>query len=108
MHFILLVMLFHFSFAWTNLSQGSSNPRVARWSRGEREGPYPRGGVGYLWLAVFSAWPPTPCLNSLKAKVETYLACLRIFAIKWDHFLGGAPAVGPEGDLVFWESQVAL
>jgi hypothetical protein len=24
---------------------------AARWARGEREGPYPRGGVGYLWLA---------------------------------------------------------
>jgi hypothetical protein len=30
---------------------GGSISRVARWSRGEGEGPYPRGGVGYLRLA---------------------------------------------------------
>jgi hypothetical protein len=45
-----------------------------------------------------------PRLDSLEAKVESYLARLRIdfFAKKWDHFLGGgAPRSSPRGWLGF-------
>jgi hypothetical protein len=103
MFFISLVTLFRFSFAWTNSSQGSSIPQVARRSRSEREGPYPRGGVGYLWLAHLSRLAARACLNSLEAEVKSYLACFANFLRKMGPFLGGGmpPAVAPEGDLVF-------
>jgi hypothetical protein len=46
---------------------------------------------------VLSARPPAPCLNLLEAKVKSYLARLRIFAEKWDHFGGDAPRSSPRG-----------
>jgi hypothetical protein len=99
-----LIALFYFSFAWVSLGWGGSISRVTRWARGKREGSYPRGGVGYLWLArpfrLVTRAPP----GLTRAKVESYLARLRVefFAKNGTIFLGGVPpTVAPEGDLVF-------
>jgi hypothetical protein len=83
---------------------GGSIPRVARWSRGEGEGPYPRGGVGSLWLARLfrlAARAPPEFARGLGRGV---LSTLADFCKKMGPFLGGGmpPIVAPEGDLVFW------
>jgi hypothetical protein len=110
MFLISLVTLFCVSsFAWVNLGWGSSFSWVARWSRDEREGPYPRGGVGYLWLARPSSLAARALPESTQGSGRVVLSALAIFCEKMGPFFGGdAPAVAPEGDLVFWESRVAL
>jgi hypothetical protein len=89
-----------------NSSWGGSIPRVARWSRGEGEGPYPRGGIGYLRLARpshLAARAPPEFARGLGRGV---LSAFAIFLRKnGTIFFGGGgmpPVVAPEGDLVFW------
>jgi hypothetical protein len=102
MLFISLITLFRFSFAWMNSSRGGSIPRVARWSRGEREGSYPRRGVGYLWLARPSRLAARAPPEFARGLGRIVLSALAIFCEKMEPFLGGMPpAVAPEGDLVF-------
>jgi hypothetical protein len=64
---------------------------VARWSRGEGEGPYPRGGVGYLRLVRLfrlAARAPPELAQGLGRVV---LCVLANFCEKWDHFWVGVP-----------------
>jgi hypothetical protein len=87
-----------------NSSRGGSIPHVARWSRGEREGLYPRGGVGYLWLARPSRLAARAPPEFARGLGRVVLSALANFCEKMGlFFLGGGmpPAVAPEGDLVF-------
>jgi hypothetical protein len=86
-----LVTLFRFFFAWMNSGRGRSFSRVARWSRDEREGPYPHGGVGYLWLAHPSRLAVRAPPESARGLGRIVLSALANFCEKWDHFLGGCP-----------------
>jgi hypothetical protein len=103
--FISLVTLFHFLFAWMNSSRGGSFSRVARWSGGEREGSYPRGGVGYLWLARPSRLAALTPPESARGLGLVVLSALANFCEKMGPFFwwgGMPPAVAPECGLVFW------
>jgi hypothetical protein len=78
---------------------------VARWVGGEREGPYPRGGVGYLWLARSFRWAAHALFEPLlEAEVENKLSARELFRFcaKMGPFWGGMPpVVAPEGNLGF-------
>jgi hypothetical protein len=69
---------------------------VARWSRGEGEGSYPRGGVSYLQLACLSrlaARAPTEFARGLGQVVLSVLAnfCEKMvsYGPPWAHYLSG-------------------
>jgi hypothetical protein len=51
MVFGIFMALFCFFLCLSNFELGEFDLRVACWAGGKREGPYPRGSVGYLWLA---------------------------------------------------------
>jgi hypothetical protein len=102
MLFISLVTLFRFPFAWMNSSRGGSISRVARWSRGEREGLYRRGGVGYLWLARPSCFADRAPPEFARGLGQTVLSALANFCEKMGPFFwGGAPRSSPRGWLGF-------
>jgi hypothetical protein len=77
---------------------------VVRWSRGEGEGLYPPGGVGYLRLARLSRLAARAPPEFARGSGRVVLSVLADFCEKMGpFFLGGGmpPAVAPEGDLVF-------
>jgi hypothetical protein len=78
-----------FFFAWVNSGWGSSFSRVARWAGGEREGPYPRGGVGYLWLARPSRLAARAPPESARGLGQIVLSALANFLRKNGTILGG-------------------
>jgi hypothetical protein len=76
---------------------------VARWSRGEGEGPYPAGGVGYLRLARLSRMAARAPPEFARGLGRDVLGVLVNFCEK----MGGMPpVVAPEGDLVFWGKPI--
>jgi hypothetical protein len=77
---------------------------VSRWSRGEGEGSYPVGGVGYLRLARLSRLAARAPPEFARGLGRDVLGVLAIFCEKMGPFWGGVmpPGVAPEGDLVFW------
>jgi hypothetical protein len=78
---------------------------VACWVGGEREGPHPRGGVGYLWLARSFRWAACALFESLLGvEVENKLSARELFSFLRENgtILGGMPpAVAPECNLGF-------
>jgi hypothetical protein len=76
---------------------------VARWSRGEGEGSYPAGGVGYLRLARLSRLAACALSEFARGLGRDVLGVLANCCEKMGPFFGGAcpPVVAPEGDLGF-------
>jgi hypothetical protein len=76
---------------------------MARWSRGEGEGPYPAGGVGYLRLARLSRLATRALSELARGLGLGVVGELASFLRKnWDHFFGGdAPRSSPRGWLGF-------
>jgi hypothetical protein len=83
---------------------GGSIPRAARWSRGERDGLYPRGGVGYHWLTRLFCLATRALPEFARGLGRGVLTAIANFCEKMAFFREGGmpPVVAPEGDLVFW------
>jgi hypothetical protein len=102
--FISIAVLFClFHFLRQILAGKVSFARVAYRKSGEREGPYPTGGVGYPRLALLcplAARIPRKFTRSLGRNILGTFE-MKIFSKNGTIFMGCTPAVAPAGDLVF-------